>query len=48
MYRYIKLSTMHKYVYSVFIAALFIIARSWKIVTPHPDNGYKKGGSFTQ
>ena len=33
---YIKLSTMHKYVYSVFIAALFIIARSWK--NSHPTS----------
>ena len=33
---YIKLSTMHKYVYSVFIAALFVIARSWK--NSHPTS----------
>jgi hypothetical protein len=33
---YIKLSTMHKYVYSVFKAALSIIARSWK--NSHPTS----------
>ena len=33
---YTKLSTMHTYVFSVFIAALFVIARSWK--NSHPTS----------
>jgi hypothetical protein len=33
---------------TMFIAALFIIARSWKEPVPQQKNGYRKCGTFTQ
>jgi hypothetical protein len=33
---------------TMFIAALFIIVRSWKTDAPQQKNGYRKYGTFTQ
>jgi hypothetical protein len=49
LYIYTELSTMHQYVYStVFMAALFVITRSWKNSHPTSREWIQIGGSFTQ